>query len=139
MTTNMPARIWTANWSLIQIQELENQINLNLLERLQLKDIKGILLPLEKILADGAMDLWQCKTVSERQIQSKNVPKKPTNDGEATPRKNTKATKTSTVGGSLDGRNMTKEMRRRATIPIAMTAGTKMTTRFFSLLRLTHW
>ena len=68
MTTQAPARIWTGNWSSEQIDLLTNLINPTLLEKLQKTTISSILQPLEKILAEGAQNLWQCKVIQERKV-----------------------------------------------------------------------
>ena len=68
MTTSSPSRIWTGNWSTQQIEDHENMINPELILRLQPSTLSTILLPLEKIIAEGALSLWQCKVVQERRL-----------------------------------------------------------------------
>ena len=66
MTTNQPSRIWTANWSTEQINLLCSNFNTDLLQGLEMKDIRKILMPLEKKLAVGALSLWHSKVCEER-------------------------------------------------------------------------
>ena len=66
MTTNEPARIWTANWSKQQILEFTGSINPSLLDNLEIRHLTAILKPIEQILADGARNLWHCKVCNER-------------------------------------------------------------------------
>ena len=68
MSTSEPARIWTGNWSLQQIQLLSSLIDPELLATLQPNTLASIVLPLEKILAEGALNLWQCKVMQERKL-----------------------------------------------------------------------
>ena len=65
-TTDQPSRIWTANWSSAQIQLLSKNFDLDLLIGLEMKDIRKILMPLEKRLAVGALSLWHTKVCEER-------------------------------------------------------------------------
>ena len=71
MTTAEPARIWTANWSKTQISELGSLVCPELLTNLGSKTISSILLPLEKILAEGALNMWQCKMAQERRMPTR--------------------------------------------------------------------
>jgi hypothetical protein len=64
-TTDQPSRIWTANWSREQIKSLGDNFNQDLLQGLRVRDLKKILLPLEKKLAVGAMSLWHTKMCEE--------------------------------------------------------------------------
>ena len=68
LTTTAPGRIWTGNWSLAQIECLQNMVNPELLDKLSKNTLSGIILPLEKILAEGALNLWQCKQTQERRV-----------------------------------------------------------------------
>ena len=68
MSTAEPARIWTGNWSSQQIGQLTNLVNPELLQSLRPTTLSTILLPLEKILAEGALNLWQCKVLQERKL-----------------------------------------------------------------------
>ena len=65
-TTAQPSRIWTANWSQLQIAALERSINPDLLRGLEMKDFSKILQPLERILAEGALSLWHMKQCEEK-------------------------------------------------------------------------
>ena len=65
-TTSIPARIWTGNWSINQIKEFENMINPELLPLFTPNTLSTIILPLERILAEGALNMWQYKVVEER-------------------------------------------------------------------------
>ena len=71
MTTSSPSRIWTGNWSTQQIEDLENMINPELIQSLQPSALSTIPLPLEKIIAEGALNLWQCKVVQERVLSQR--------------------------------------------------------------------
>ena len=64
--TNEPNRIWTANWSRQQIASLASSFDTDLLKGLKMRDLTAILIPLEGILAQGALSQWHCKVVSER-------------------------------------------------------------------------
>ena len=77
-TTSEPHRIWTANWSRDQIALLHNSINIDLIQGLQLHDLKAILMPLEQILAEGALNLWHMKQCEEQRIKkTPDVPGRP--------------------------------------------------------------
>ena len=65
-TTAEPARIWTGNWSTCQIASLSAMYNTELTRDLEMSKLEAILGPLERILADGAINLWHCKVVNEK-------------------------------------------------------------------------
>ena len=67
-TTADPARIWTGNWSTCQIATLSASYNTQLTNDLEMSKLEAILVPLERILADGAINLWHCKVVNEKVI-----------------------------------------------------------------------
>jgi hypothetical protein len=69
ITTPEPHRIWTANWSRDQIAQLRNSFNSDLLQGLQRHDIHAILMPLERILAEGALNLWHMKQCEEKKVK----------------------------------------------------------------------
>jgi len=67
-TTSSPARIWTGNWSMQQNEEFEHMINPELLTLFTPNTLTNIILPIERILAEGALNLWQTKVVQERRL-----------------------------------------------------------------------
>ena len=77
-TTDEPSRIWTANWSRHQEAQLADCCDASLLASISATDLKGILRPLEETLAQGALNLWQCKVVNERSVEPTVQRKQPT-------------------------------------------------------------
>ena len=77
MTTSNPARIWTFNWSMNQIEEFENMMNPELPSLFTPNTHSAIILPLERILAEGALNLWKLKVAQERKLtRQESVPPK---------------------------------------------------------------
>ena len=148
MTTAELARIWTANWSKTQISELGNLVCPELLTNLGSKTISSILLSLEKILAEGALHMRQCKMAQERCMP--NRPADIRGISRLLSQTNGAETTIPLSSHSLIPRPISKSRRLRATLPLTTTSSnhsitklvfpampTKMTAKF-TRVTLTH-
>ena len=82
--TEHPHRIWTANWSMRQLHAFRQGVNESLVRCLTMNDLKKIMLPLERVLAKGALSLWHCKQVNESTMAC-DIPRPPSTGSESPP------------------------------------------------------